>query len=151
MYLIDELPIRYDLKLFQFILNLMVIICLVQKARKSSVEWLKLIASISSNNKRNWNKQQYVGKTLRVQGHCGTLVPNNVHWFPSACYDQWFEVGICLGFCIFRCEEALPRDGLPRIWDVGELGRWVTAWKGIIGLPEGLRSREGRLKMYFFW
>ena len=31
VYLLDELPMRYDFNLFQFILNLMEILCLVQE------------------------------------------------------------------------------------------------------------------------
>jgi len=34
VYLIDELPMMYDVNLFQFILNLMELICLVQEAWK---------------------------------------------------------------------------------------------------------------------
>ena len=79
MHLIDGPPMRYDLKLFQFILNLMEIMCLVQESMKCSVGWSKLMASISSNNKRNWNKQQYVGKSFQEQGHYETLVPNSFH------------------------------------------------------------------------
>jgi len=37
MYLIDELQMRYDLKLFQIILNLMEVMCLVQECMKNSV------------------------------------------------------------------------------------------------------------------
>lgn len=74
MYLIDKLPMRYDVNLFQFILNLMEVMCLIQEARKFPVEWLKLTTRISNDNKRNWNMQQYVGKALLEQG-----VPNSVH------------------------------------------------------------------------
>ena len=31
-----------------------------------------------------------------------------------------------------------------------KLGRCVTAWKGVIGLPEGLCSREGKFEDGFF-
>jgi len=38
----------------------------------------------------------------------------------------WFEEGICFGFCIFRCEEALPKDGLPDIGCQRNLeGEWL--------------------------
>jgi len=56
VYLIDEILVKYDLKLFQFILNLMEVMCLVQEARKCPVEWLKLTAR-NCNNKRNWKIQ----------------------------------------------------------------------------------------------
>ena len=62
---------RYDLKLFQFILNLMEIMCLVHESMKCSVGWSKLMAIISSNNKRNWNRQQYVGKALKSRAIVG--------------------------------------------------------------------------------
>ena len=58
---------------------------------------------------------------------------------------------MCLGFLVFRCEEALPRDGLPRIGDVGELGRWVIAQKGVTRFTEGLYRREGKGVDGFFF
>jgi len=88
MYLIDKLLVRYGMNLFQFISNLMEVMCLVQECMKCLVGWLELTARISSNQKRS------------------------------------------LGFCIFRCEEALPRDELPEMGVLVELGRWVTTWKG---------------------
>jgi len=39
MYLVDRPPMSYDLKLFQFILNLIEIMCLVQESMKCSVGW----------------------------------------------------------------------------------------------------------------
>lgn len=86
VYLIDEAPMRYDLNLVQFILNLMVVICLVQESKeilimgcwKCPLGWLKLTARIS-NRKRNYNMQHYVGKGIQEQGHYGMLVPNSVH------------------------------------------------------------------------
>ncbi len=54
------------------------------------------------------------------------------------------KASICLGFCIFRCEEAFPRDGLTGMGVLAEVGRWVTAQKWLIGLLEGLCSREGK-------
>jgi len=42
---------RYDLKLVQFILNLIEIMCLVHEKNKYSVGSLKLIASIRNNGK----------------------------------------------------------------------------------------------------
>lgn len=55
---------RHDENLFQFIINLMAFICLVQEARKCPVGWLKLITKISSVSERNWNMEQYDGKVL---------------------------------------------------------------------------------------
>ena len=57
MYLIDEPPMRYDLNLFQFILNLMEIMCVVQEIIKCSVGCSKLTKITSRNNERNWNRQ----------------------------------------------------------------------------------------------
>jgi len=65
VYLIDELPMRYDMNLFQFILNLMEVMCLVQEAWKFPIRWLKLTTRISNNSERNWNMQKYVGKALQ--------------------------------------------------------------------------------------
>ena len=53
---------------------------------------------------------------------------------------------ICLGFCIFQCEEAFPRDGLLGMGVPAELGRCVTTRNGETGLPEGLCSREGKVR-----
>ena len=53
VYLIDGPPMRYDLKLFHFILDLMEIMCFVQESMKCLVKWSKLIANISNNRKRN--------------------------------------------------------------------------------------------------
>ena len=142
---------RYDVNLSQSILNLMEIMCLVQEIMHFPIGWLKLTARISSIDKRNWNMQQSVGKALQEQGHCGTLVPNSVHWFPWAWYGMMIEVGICLGFYIFQYEEALPRDGSPVIRDVEELGRWVTAWKGMTRFTEGACRREGKTEDVFFF
>ena len=36
VYLIDDLPMRYDMNSFQFILNLMEIMCLVQESMNMS-------------------------------------------------------------------------------------------------------------------
>ena len=44
MYLIDKLPMRYDVSLFQFILNLMEVMCLVQENMKCL---LHIILSLS--------------------------------------------------------------------------------------------------------
>ena len=52
MYLIDKLPTSYDGNLFQFIFNLIEVICLVQEARKFLIGWLKMTTRISKNNKR---------------------------------------------------------------------------------------------------
>ena len=41
--------------------------------------------------------------------------------------------GYALFFFIFRCEEALPRDGLPGMAVPAELGRCVITWKGVTG------------------
>ena len=71
MYLIDEVPIRYGLKLFQFIYNLMVFMCLVQEALKCTVGWLKLTVRTRSVNKMNWNMQQYAGKELKSRASVG--------------------------------------------------------------------------------
>ena len=53
VHLVDGPPMRYDVNLFKFILNLIAVMCLVQEARKFLVGWLKLFARINSNNKRN--------------------------------------------------------------------------------------------------
>ena len=45
---------------------------------------------------------------------------------------------------------TLPRDGLPGMGVLAELGRCVTTRKGVIGLPEGLCSREGKDGDIFF-
>ena len=80
MYLIDELPMRYDLSLFQFVLILMEIMGLVQENMENArARWLKMNAIISSVNKRNWNMQLYASKALQEQGYYGTHVPNSVH------------------------------------------------------------------------
>jgi len=39
----------------------------------------------------------------------------------------------------------MPRMGVPV-----KLGRCVTAWKGVTGLPEGLCRREGKVRDGFF-
>jgi len=65
--------------LFQFILNLMEVMCLVREAQKCLVGWLKLTTRIRSVSEMNWNMQRYVGKALQEQDHYGTLVPNSVH------------------------------------------------------------------------
>ena len=53
------------------------------------------------------------------------------HWYPIMSIDfhehamigMMCEVVICVGFYIFRCEESLLRDGLPRMGVPVELGR----------------------------
>ena len=42
--------------------------------------WLKLIASISSNNIRNCNKHQYVGRVVRSRSIVG-------NWYPIVSID----------------------------------------------------------------
>jgi len=37
--------------------------------------WLRLIARINNNNKMNWKRKQYVGKTYRNRDIVG-------HWYP---------------------------------------------------------------------
>ena len=54
-------------------------------------------------------------------GHCYPIV--SIDFYEHAIASMMVEAGICLGFFIFRCEEALPRDGLPRIGVPVELGR----------------------------
>jgi len=44
----------------------------------------------------------------------------------------------------------LPRHGSLEIWDISELGRCVTAWKGVTGLPKGQYSREGKVREWIF-
>jgi len=51
VYLVNRPSMRYDLKLFNFNLNLMEIMCLVQESKKCPVGWSKLMASIDNN----WN------------------------------------------------------------------------------------------------
>ena len=55
MYLIDELPMRYDVNLFQIVLNLMEIMYLVQESMgmPSLVDWNLLLKNISSSSGRN--------------------------------------------------------------------------------------------------
>jgi len=53
MYLISDLPMRYDVNLFQFIMNLMEVMFLVQEAWTCPVGCLKSTPRISSNNERN--------------------------------------------------------------------------------------------------
>jgi len=80
VYLVDRPPMRYYLKLFQFILYLMEVMYFVKESiGNSQVGWLKPTAIISSSSEINWNMQQYAGKALQEQGHCGTLVPNRFH------------------------------------------------------------------------
>ena len=74
------------MNLFQFILNIMEVMCLVHECMKCSVGRLKLTARIGSSSKINLNMQHNVGEAqhnvgeaLQEQGHCGTLVPNCVH------------------------------------------------------------------------
>jgi len=43
VYLIDGPPMRYDLKLFQFIFNLMEIMCLVLESMKCPIQWLNCL------------------------------------------------------------------------------------------------------------
>ncbi len=43
------------------------------------------------------------------------------------------------------------RDALPRMGVPTKLGRCVTAWKGVTRFPEGLCSREGKVRDIFFW
>ena len=71
MYLIDELPMRYDVNLFQFIANIMEVMCLVHEYMKCPVGLLKSTARIGSNNKRNWNMQQHAGKVFRSKAIVG--------------------------------------------------------------------------------
>ena len=120
---------------------------------KCPVGWWKSMTSISNNNERKWNRQQYVGEALQEQGYCHTLVPNSVHWFPWAWCDRYdgLRQGYALVFCIFLCEEALSRDGIPEMGVLVELGRCVTAQKGVTGLPEGICSREGKVGDIFFF
>ena len=43
----------------------------------------------------------------------------------------------------------MSRDGLPEMGVPAELGRCVTAWKGVAKFPEGLCSREGKVEDIF--
>ena len=52
------------MNLFQFILNLMEGMCLVQETWKFSVGWLKLTTRISRSSEWNSNKKKYGGKAL---------------------------------------------------------------------------------------
>ena len=83
MYLIDEPLMRYDVNLFQFILNLMEIMCLVQEALKFSIGWLKTTTRTSSINKRNWNRQEmFLVNDFRrrpIMGHWSPIVSINEH------------------------------------------------------------------------
>ena len=54
-------------------------------------------------------------------------------------------------FFILRCEESLPRDGLPGMRVLVELGRCMISWEGVTRFPEGLCSREGKARDRFFW
>jgi len=65
LYLGYDPLVRHDVNLFQFILNLMEVMCLLQEAQKCPVGWLKLATRISSVSERNLNLQQYVGKAFR--------------------------------------------------------------------------------------
>ena len=124
MYLIKELPIRYDLNLFEFILNLMEVICLVPEGMRCSVGWLKLTVRISSNNKCIEIGNNMLVKHFRSRAIMG-------YWYPTVSIDfhghamngMMCEASICLSFCIFQCEEALPWDGLPRMGVSTDLGR----------------------------
>ena len=49
------------------------------------------------------------------------------------------------------CMETLPRDGSLRKWDVGKIGRRVTAQKEMTIFPEGLFSIEGKGKGWIFF
>lgn len=81
MYLIDGLPMSYDLNLFKFILSLMEIMCFVQESMempKLGWNWIQECSSI----KRNWNMQQCVGKTFRskaIVGHWYTIMSIDLH------------------------------------------------------------------------
>jgi len=144
VYLIDGPPMRYNLNLFKFLFSLMESMCFVHEIfEMPGFGWLKFILGISSNGKMNWNKKQYAGKALQEQGHCGTLVPNNVHWFSWSCYKCYdgFEEGMCLCFWTFRCQETLPRDGslvignngifgYPNLWL--EVDMWQVNFKTIL-------------------
>ena len=132
--------------------NIMEVMCLVQECLKFPVVWSKLMETISSNEKINWNMQQYVIIEIQEPDHYRTLVPNYLHWFSWACYDQYngFEGGICLGFHIFWFKETFPRDGSPETRDVKELGRWVTTRKGWSNFLRDFVAKKGRSGILFF-
>ncbi len=80
MYLIDKLPMQYNVNLFQFILNLMEVMCLVQEYMKCSVRWLKLTARISSRNKGIETCNNMLVKHFRSKAILG-------HWYPIVSID----------------------------------------------------------------
>ena len=65
VYLIDELSMRYDVNLFQFILNLLAFMCFVQECMNMP-GWVveSDYKKVSGNSERNLNMQQYAGKTF---------------------------------------------------------------------------------------
>ena len=54
-----------------------------------------------------------------IVGHLYPIVSIGCH--EHTMIGMMVEAGICLGCLIFRCEEAFPGDGSPRIGDAGNL------------------------------
>jgi len=82
VYLIDELAMRYDVNLFQFILNLMEGMCLVQESWKFPVGWLKLTTRINKNSKGIETGSNMLVNHLRnkvIVGHWYLLVSIDFH------------------------------------------------------------------------
>ena len=89
------------------------------------VGWLKLTSRTSSNNKRNWNMQHYVGKVFMsktIMAHWYRIVSTNFHEHAMTGMMVLRQV-YALVFISSDARKSLPRDGSLRIGDVGELGR----------------------------
>jgi len=115
------------------------------------VGWSKLTTNISNNRKKNWNRQQYVGKAFRSRAIVG-------HWYTIVSID--FHEHAMTDMMVLRQVYALVvdlpmRGSLSKGWITRDRGYWGT-WKvsncteGVTRLCEGLCSREGNSRDGFF-
>ena len=123
---------RYDVSLFQFIFNLMEILCLVQESMKCPVGWLKLTTRNSNRSEIYWNRHKNVGKAFMSRAIIR-------HWYPIVSIDFHDHAMVVMmvlrqGYALVFVSSDARKHFQGMDFPMGvptELGRCVDAHKGV--------------------
>jgi len=143
---------RYDVNSFQFILNLMEVMCLVQECMKCSVKWLKSTVRIRNSIKGIETCNSMLVKHFRSRAIVG-------HWYPIVSIDfhEHALTGMmCWGSYMPYFLYLLMQGSLSKGWTTRDGGANWT-WKvsdcmeGVTEFPMDCVAEKGRSWMDLFW